>query len=629
VQTTTTTTTTMPEQQTPKQQLLTKAKSSPAVVTGRRATTSAKKSPMLKIRGFITGKSRKERQKEREAATSKAVTKAAIKGAATAKGGAKATVAPTSSSSSTTKSGGGGLLTMLDSKNGMMDADDQSTVYGVDVDEASAAAAPTPAGEAAKANLLAGGDHTDADEEDEEVDLFEAEKAADRKFLLKVVLLLMDSKTRRFELLQLEFDTASATVADVLAQIPVAVTEDCLQEQVYKGITGAAAIIKPPTTVLSEFCEGSDVMVAIADGMTSVECVKLARPILSDPKVMAMVRIFLGPDLRLLLEAVVSVDQHSYPSSSLPLGFFLTAETDGHRCFGVEEGQEECSGVDDDGDQGRRRGTRSKKVGNESSCEGGKAGRYQKGSYRCCSHVGKGYQGHCRVFQSRRFFQNFRVDQGPLRRGYEKVDRYKGYCCRRIHGIGYRFPPHLCATKGCKDREDSRSIEFFFFHLSWRHRPQYPGPCQEGDEEIVHCSHSDPAWCNGRPSGRRQGNGSLPGGSHSGRTSLAAWYGIAQMWACWCCAGDAVCAFGHVQQLGMRECFLGRRKRQGDRLRPRWQGVLAYCGRCFGEKGLPCGRQGMFAGAAFQRQQAVDIERHEDYLGGDLPKGCQSLSLAV
>lgn len=110
-----------------------------------------------------------------------------------------------------------------------------------------------------------------------------------KPFLLKIVLLLMDPVTRRFELLQLEFDSLQATVNDILVQIPVSVTEEALREQKYVAICGPDAKEKSSTEALSSFCTGNEVLVAIPDGLQSRECVRLATPILSDNKVTQMV----------------------------------------------------------------------------------------------------------------------------------------------------------------------------------------------------------------------------------------------------------------------------------------------------------------------------------------------------
>jgi hypothetical protein len=116
-----------------------------------------------------------------------------------------------------------------------------------------------------------------------------------KPFLLKIVLLLMDPVTRRFELLQLEFDSLNATVNDILVQIPVSVTEEALRKQKYVAICGPDAKEKSSTDMLSNFCVGNGVLVAIPDGLQSRECVRLATPILSDTKVTQMVSKHLGP----------------------------------------------------------------------------------------------------------------------------------------------------------------------------------------------------------------------------------------------------------------------------------------------------------------------------------------------
>lgn len=109
-------------------------------------------------------------------------------------------------------------------------------------------------------------------------------------FLLKIVLLLMDAKTRRFELLQLEFDSLKALVSDVLAQIPVSVTEEALRTQSYSGICTSDGNQRSLPTLLADFCKGNEVLVAVPTEMPPVECIRLAKPILNDEKVFAMVR---------------------------------------------------------------------------------------------------------------------------------------------------------------------------------------------------------------------------------------------------------------------------------------------------------------------------------------------------
>jgi hypothetical protein len=147
--------------------------------------------------------------------------------------------------------------------------DEESTVYGVDVDDRSAMMSQADASSVSQV---------------EQGFLSRAQS-----YLLKVVLLLLDPETRRFELLQLEFDSNKAMVADVLAQIPLSLTEPPLRKISYSSICGSDGIERTSPTILSTFCQGNDILVAVADSVTASECARLARPILSNDKVSSMV----------------------------------------------------------------------------------------------------------------------------------------------------------------------------------------------------------------------------------------------------------------------------------------------------------------------------------------------------
>jgi hypothetical protein len=150
-------------------------------------------------------------------------------------------------------------------------------------------------------------------------------------YILKVVVLLIDPVTRRFDLLPMEFDSLKALVSDVLAEIPVSFTEAnhrrgrsrrlsqhpfalilnrqlhrwaCLVRpqprqkinlrlQTFTGLVGKDGVEMAPTKLLATFCEGNDILVAIPDGIPAKESARLARPILSDKKVISMVRFLL------------------------------------------------------------------------------------------------------------------------------------------------------------------------------------------------------------------------------------------------------------------------------------------------------------------------------------------------
>jgi len=212
---------------------------------GAAATPKVKKSKSFKrIRGLLSGESRKERKARKAAA---AAAKASSSGGAAAKEADQ--------------------------------GDDLSTIYNVDVEDRSVATQQT---------FLKGAPEFDGFGS-KTGGASSTEQDSKKAFILKVVLLLMDPETRRFELLQLEFDSHKALVSDVLAQIPVSVTEEALRLQAYTGIAGKDGQEMAPSKLLATFCKGNEVLVAIPEGVPAKECARLARPILSDEKVVTMV----------------------------------------------------------------------------------------------------------------------------------------------------------------------------------------------------------------------------------------------------------------------------------------------------------------------------------------------------
>lgn len=106
---------------------------------------------------------------------------------------------------------------------------------------------------------------------------------------LQLVLLLMDPSSRRFELLQLEFDSDKARVSDIIAQIPLSVTEEAIRNLSFTGVIDSSAQVMNGSVRLVDFCTGKTILVAVPEGTTAKECMKLARPILCDKKVEQMV----------------------------------------------------------------------------------------------------------------------------------------------------------------------------------------------------------------------------------------------------------------------------------------------------------------------------------------------------
>ena len=161
--------------------------------------------------------------------------------------------------------------------------DEQETIYGVDVENQSTIRPPA----VPKQMLPDMEQEIEADDFDEPSIMTDDNSLQDRA--LQVILLLMDPKTRRFELLQLEFDSNKAIVRDVLNQIHDSVTEEALRSQTYKGICDSTGQELYYSTRLCDVCTGSDVLIALPDDVDASDCARLARPILHDKNVIEMV----------------------------------------------------------------------------------------------------------------------------------------------------------------------------------------------------------------------------------------------------------------------------------------------------------------------------------------------------
>lgn len=145
----------------------------------------------------------------------------------------------------------------------------------------------------------------------EDVNLLDSE--TDSEYGLDLVVLLMHPISHRFELLQLEFDEADkAKISDLLAQIPLSVTEDCLKEQIYDSILdenssdkGRPLVLKSTKLVdafgrkLSKKKQADDdspassfkmVLVARPQGLSNTDALKMAKPIFTNKDISSMVR---------------------------------------------------------------------------------------------------------------------------------------------------------------------------------------------------------------------------------------------------------------------------------------------------------------------------------------------------
>ena len=185
-----------------------------------------KKRGMKRLKGLITGKSRRDKKKARQAAAS------------------------------------------VSEDNSVMDGpDDASTVYGAELDASVMGKSVSSASlSTAKSTIFADP--------------------------VQVILLIMDPATRRFELLQLEFDSAMAKVSDIFKQIPSAATEEVLQNATYKAIISAKGEELKRDANLSDYVTDATVVIAVPESTdeTLEKCAAMAVPILTNSKVHKMVR---------------------------------------------------------------------------------------------------------------------------------------------------------------------------------------------------------------------------------------------------------------------------------------------------------------------------------------------------
>jgi len=108
--------------------------------------------------------------------------------------------------------------------------------------------------------------------------------------ILSLVLLLMDTTTRRFELVQLEFDARHAIGSDVMSQIPHSAGDEITKNMKYDGVCTKDGEEMALTSLISDFCATNEVILAVPEGYDGKKTAEQAAPILADPSVVVMLR---------------------------------------------------------------------------------------------------------------------------------------------------------------------------------------------------------------------------------------------------------------------------------------------------------------------------------------------------
>lgn len=171
------------------------------------------------------------------------------------------------------------------------DYEEEETVYNVEIDNKASVSAIETRPSSSSIKITKEG-QAQAQAQAAPIEIAQSSNANPPPLL--VVLLLMDSKTRRFELIQLAFDAELATVKDVLGQISSSATEQALKTQVYENVCSVNGTEPIAKEILLKTCfktldsRQENILLAVPTGMDVHVCKKLAVPILNDPKVKAM-----------------------------------------------------------------------------------------------------------------------------------------------------------------------------------------------------------------------------------------------------------------------------------------------------------------------------------------------------
>ena len=108
---------------------------------------------------------------------------------------------------------------------------------------------------------------------------------------IHIALLLINSRTRRFEILQLHFDSRNAKVEDIFSQISTKVIEPSLKNQTYVDICTPTGYKLDKSKILSDYVAKAAVLIAVPVSETPDEgdgleaATKMAKPLLGNPKV--------------------------------------------------------------------------------------------------------------------------------------------------------------------------------------------------------------------------------------------------------------------------------------------------------------------------------------------------------
>jgi len=115
------------------------------------------------------------------------------------------------------------------------------------------------------------------------------------EYLIRVLLLVMDGSSHRFEIIQLVFDPVSSLVQDALKQISSTVSDDSLSKISYNFIASMDGVVFDSKKLFRNYfspdSEKHHVAIALPTALDNERYLKLAKPILKNEKFIALFKI--------------------------------------------------------------------------------------------------------------------------------------------------------------------------------------------------------------------------------------------------------------------------------------------------------------------------------------------------
>jgi len=151
--------------------------------------------------------------------------------------------------------------------------------------------------------------------ESENASVLVPEKTIPAENLIQVVLFLTDNTKSRFELVKFDLDSSKARINEMLNEIPNLATDETLRAKKYVAICSRKGAEMGKFKLVNEYFrrEGNNTVsnfaLAVQEGMTAKDAVRVSKPILSDDKILSMLNIEKQPESDLFSSTKENIKQ--------------------------------------------------------------------------------------------------------------------------------------------------------------------------------------------------------------------------------------------------------------------------------------------------------------------------------